>query len=247
MDYVYKRPEYKCGLGNVLIHLTSLPEECKLLHENVYKYELSNCMVLNGFTKVSYEGRDPPVSVYINDYTVRFVHSRMRDFLRPTPHMKELIAKHAHLLDGVVAGCSIRHGCYKSDSTRYNNCELKKDPEQFFCSESGLNKFRDIIREAKGRVFVSTDSQSTLHELIEEFGDKITYIDMPYTCTGADDGPESSIEDRQKVYLKWFLLSMCPYLHLTGGERGKEIGGFSTFAYTAAIYGGMSFSCVNNN
>ena len=59
-----------------------------------------------------------------------------------------------------------------------------------------------------------------------------------------DQDQEPSIEDYQNSFLKFFILSMCPKLYLTGG-RGDMIG-FSTYAYMASIYGEKPFEITFN-
>lgn len=243
--YVFKKPENECGLGNLLIHLTSMQHDCKCIHDNVYDYELGNCMVLNGFTRVSYNGEQPDCPIYINPMTVQFVHSKIRTIVEPTSYMHQLIAKHSHLLEGVTAAMSIRRGSYCEDSRQYKG-PRGDSPNQFFCSSVGLEKFKAIIRATPGRIFVSSDSMSTTRQLVEEFGDKLSVLEMPYTVTSTQDQDEApTIENLHKVYLKWFLLSKCPKLYLTGGKRDGLVG-FSTYAYIAAIYGAKPFELVFN-
>ena len=243
--YVFKKPEYEFGLGNLFIQLAVMPDECKCLHDNVYDYELANCVVLNGFTRVSYDGLQPDCPIYINPVTVQFVHPKIRTIVEPTQHMREMIAKHAGLLEGVTAAMSVRRGSYCEDSRQYKG-PRGDGPNQYFCSPSGLEKFKAIIRSTPGRVFLSSDSVSTTRQLLEEFGDKLSVLEMPYTVTSTQDQDESpTIENLQKVYLKWFLLSKCPKLYLTGGKR-EGLVGFSTYAYIAAIYGAKPFELVFN-
>jgi hypothetical protein len=244
-QYVFKKPEYEFGLGNLFIQLAVMPDECRCLHDNVYDYELANCVVLNGFTRVSYDGEQPDCPIYINPVTVQFVHPKIRTIVEPTRYMQEMIAKHAHLLDGVTAAMSVRRGSYCDDSRQYKG-PRGDGPNQYFCSPSGLERFKTIIRSSPGRVFLSSDSVSTTRQLVEEFGDKLSVLEMPYTVTSTQDQDAApTIENLQKVYLKWFLLSKCPKLYLTGGKR-EGLVGFSTYAYIAAIYGAKPFELVFN-
>lgn len=231
------------GLGNILLTLSSVYDTCKLVHHKVYDYELSNCMTLKGCTKVYYDGVPANHVIYINDYHYHNIHSRIRDFVEPTDYMKDMIEKYKYLLDGVEIGMSIRRGSYCEDSRQFKD-ERGDRAEHYFCSDEGLKKFKDIIRTCKGKVFISTDSSSTLEELKNEFGDKITYMDMPYTV-GAEQDQYTSTEQQNlhKIYLKWFLLSMCPKLCITGGNN---MVGFSTYGYTAAVYGRKPFHTVFN-
>lgn len=240
---VFQKQKNEFGLGNLFIVLTSLEPGCTHLHDSVYEYELSNCVILNGFTRVSHEGVKPDYGIALDSYTYTRVHTKIRDIVSPTPHMQDLIEKHRHLIQDVSAAMSIRRGSYCEDSKQYKD-ERGDKPYQFFCSTSGLEKFKKIIRDTPGRIFVSSDSVSTLQALIEEFGTKISYLEMPYTVTSTQDQDEyPSIENLQKVYLKWFLLSECPIICVTAG---KNFVGFSTYAYIAAVYGNKKIITVEN-
>jgi len=52
------------------------------------------------------------------------------------------------------------------------------------------------------------------------------------------------MSEYHSIYLKFFLLSKCPKLYLTGG-RGDMVG-FSTYGYMAAVYGNKPFEIVFN-
>jgi len=178
--------------------------------------------------------------------TIQMIHPRIRDIVEPTPHMRQLITEHEHLLEGVTAAMSIRRGSYCEDSRQYKG-PRGDSPNQYFCSSKGLENFRAIIRATPGRIFMSSDSVSTTRQLMEEFGAKLSILEMPYTVTSTQDQDEHpTIENLQKVYLKWFLLSKCPKLYLTGGTRDGLVG-FSTYAYIAAIYGAKPFEIIFND
>ena len=81
-DLVYKQIG---GLGNFFIHLTSMDEKCTQLHESVYAHEVSNCITINGFTRVANEGTQPESPIFINPQTHRLVHSKIRDTARSRP------------------------------------------------------------------------------------------------------------------------------------------------------------------
>jgi len=83
-EYVFKPSG---ALGNILIQLTSMQKECTKLHDSVYEYEFSNCITIKGFTRVSYLGKIPESPIFINPYTIRNVHPRIRDIIEPTSYM----------------------------------------------------------------------------------------------------------------------------------------------------------------
>lgn len=240
-SYVFKPTG---GLGNTLIQLTSMGNGCTLLHDSVYDYELANCITIHGFTRTSEEGQQPETPIYINGYTIKHVHSKIRDIIEPTPFMKKLIDDHVHLLNDVSCGISIRRGSYCEDSRQYKD-DKGGTPNHFFCSEEGLEKFKRIIRSARGKVFVSSDSKSTMADIKKEFGDKIVSIDSEFAMIMDQDNEDKlKSSDYHQTFLKFFLLSKCPVLFLTGGRT--DFVGFSTFAYIAAIYGNKPFNAVFN-
>lgn len=240
-SYVYKPTG---GLGNTLIHLTSMQDDCKLLHDSVYDYELGNCITIHGFTRTSLDGKQPESPIYINQYTVHYVHSKIRDIIEPTPYMKELIDKYRHILDDVSCGLSIRRGSYCEDSRQFKD-DRGDRPEHYFCSEQGLEHFKNVIRNSPGKVFVSSDSASTMKEIKDEFGDKIVTLDTTFAMImDQDDNENISMNDYHNIFLKFFMLSECPILYLTGGRTNMV--GFSTYAYMAAIYGNKPFKIVFN-
>ena len=239
-DLVYKQIG---GLGNFFIHLTSMDEKCTQLHESVYAHEVSNCITINGFTRVANEGTQPESPIFINPQTHRLVHSKIRDIIEPTPHMKELIDKYKDILDGVTCGLSIRRGSHAVDSTQHGDGR-EKDISYYFCSDSGIKKFEKIIEDSPGKVFVSSDSTLTVDALKSKFGDKIRTLNTKTFTIAMEQDQEPSIEDYQNSFLKFFILSMCPKLYLTGG-RGDMIG-FSTYAYMASIYGEKPFEITFN-
>lgn len=233
------------GLGNTLIQLTSMSDTCRELHDTVYDYELSNCVTIKGFTRTSSDGVQPDAPIYINPFTVKHIHPKIRDIIEPTPYMKQLIYENIHVLDGVSCGMAIRRGSYCDDSRQYKD-ERSNKPHFYHCSENGLKRFKDVIRKVPGKIFLTSDSQSTIKDLIQEFGDKIVTIDSLFTVGAEHDRDgEKKYTDYHNIYLLFFLLSKCPHLFITGGN--KDMVGFSTYAYMAAIYGNKPFDIIFNN
>jgi hypothetical protein len=233
------------GLGNTLIQLTAMQEECNSLHDSVYEYEFANCITIKGFTRVSYDGKTPEAPIYINPFTMKYTHPNIRDIIEPTPYMEKCIQENIHILDGVSCGMAIRRGSYCQDSRQFTD-ERGDRPHHFFCSDVGLERFKNIIRQVPGKIFMTSDSQSTLKSLVEEFGDKIVTNDTVFTVGAEHDGEgEKKYTDYHNIYLLFFLLSKCPHLFITGGN--KDMVGFSTYAYMAAIYGNKPFNIISND
>jgi len=67
-------------------------------------------------------------------------------------------------------------------------------------------------------MFVACESIEYKKELDAKFPNRLTFLDYP------------------SQYLEFFLLSTCKRIYITAGN--KNLQGFSTFGYMAAIYGG---------
>lgn len=234
MDLVYRPQVPKPGLGNLIMNLCM----CKFsnvayIHKDIFDYEFGNCFILRDFMIVGFDGQQPDCSCYINDFTIENVWPKCRDFLRPTPHLMMMSINNRHLVENVILGVNIRRGNYSPDSVQFKGSTDKK---YYFCSDAGLLRFMQCINNAPGRVYVTSDSASTKKMIKKQFGDKVTMLETVYTHT-AEQSDESTqtVKNLQDVYLSWFLLSQCPRIVCTGGE--KDLVGFSTFGFMAAMYG----------
>lgn len=243
MEFVYKN-KVRAGFGNIIIILADIQDRCKLLHDDVYDWELSNCVTLEGFTRVSLvDNPDPGGHIIITPQTSQFIHPRIRDIVQPTPHLAKMIDDHSHLLDGVSACVHIRRGAYSKDSLQRKIENL--DKWHYFCTDEALEIFEKAIENEPGKVYVASDSNEVKERLIVKFGDKLRMIQTQYAATAPQDGTDTQNQKTlQDVYLEWFLMSKCPKLYLTGGRT--DFVGFSTYGYTAAIYGSKPFCIIFN-
>jgi hypothetical protein len=247
MDLVYYRNKHNPGLGNLVLDLAALLGQVKYVHKSILDYEFSNCIELHGFTIVDTEGaQHPPGGLYINQFTIQNIHPRIRDIIKPTPYLRGLIEAEKHVLEGVSCAVNIRRGSYSPDSTMYCD-DRAKTSNHYFCSDSGLEKFKDVIRQAPGKVYVTSDSPSTKKDLKTLFGDKVVMHETQYAHTAPQTlwAENQTIKNLQDVYLIWFLLSMCPVIFVTGGR--SDLVGFSTYGYAAAIYGSKPFQIIFND
>lgn len=246
MDHVYYRNKDNPGLGNLAIQLSDIYGRVPYVHKSILDYEFSNCIELHGFTIVDTEDAPhPPAYVTITSYTVRHVHPKMRDIFKPSKHMKSLINAEKHLLEGVSCAVNIRRGSYSPDSTMFCD-DQSKTPNHYFCSDTGLEKFKAIIQSVPGKVYVASDSPSTKRELQKLFGSKLVMHETQYAHTAPQTlwSENQTVKNLQDVYLIWFLISMCPFVFVTGGR--PDYVGFSTYGYSAAIYGAKPFNIVFN-
>jgi len=181
--------------------------------------------------------------IVINSYFIEQVHSKMSDIFEPAPKIQELIDTYKHLVDGVVAGMHIRRGAFSEDSSKMG-CHGVNKPA-YFANDKALEDFKNILKNQSGKFFVASDSPSIKKELVKEFGDKVSILDfqpvLSYDCTVHDYAPNG---DKHISYLEWFLLSMCPFLIITGGNN--DMTDLSTFGYSAACYGRRPFYLIKN-
>jgi len=237
MNVVYKHNG--TGFGNLVILLADCQDKCKYIHEDAFKYELGNCVSISHFERVNFEGVQPPANIYINSHTVHNIHPRMRNFIAPTEYMKTLIDEKKHLLDGVTACAHIRRGSYTKEIAQGH------DPEYYYCSDDGLDLFEKAISIEKGKVYLATDSKDVKKRMKDKFGEKIVTLDTEFACISTrHNADQYGQKELQDVYLDWFLISMCPKVYVTGGRQ--DLVGFSTFGYTAAIYGNKPFEIIFN-
>lgn len=181
--------------------------------------------------------------IVINSYFIEQVHSKMSDIFEPSSKVQELIEKYNHLVEGCVAGMHIRRGAFSEDSSKMG-CHGVNKPA-YFANDKALQDFKNILKNQSGKFFVASDSPSVKKELVEEFGHKVCIIGidpvLSYDCKFNHDAPQG---DKRISYLEWFLLSMCPFLIITGGNN--DMTDFSTFGYSAACYGRKPFYLIKN-
>ena len=227
--YTFRTNE--AGFGNLLIKLASTNHECRKIHENIVsKYELSNCITFNRYTIVTDDCDHPPSDrVSIGDQSNHLIQS----IVSPTTFMSDMINTYTHLVKDVVAGIHIRRGSFSNDSTA--SLVHATDPWAFHSSDTTVSKFENIIESLNGKVYVASDSKSIKDRMKAKFGDKVKMLECEFALTAQTTLPHQTPENYHKVYLEWFLLSMCPMLYITGGS--KDFVGFSTFSYTAGVYG----------
>lgn len=181
--------------------------------------------------------------IVINSYFIEQIHSKMSDIFEPSPKLQELIDQYKHLVDGCVAGMHIRRGAFSEDSSKMG-CHGVGKPA-YFANDKALHDFKNILKNQSGKFFIASDSPSTKKQFVEEFGDKVRILDinpvLSYDCTVHHDAPQG---DKITSYLEWFLLSMCTFLIITGGNN--DMTDFSTFGYSAACYGRKPFYLIKN-
>ncbi len=224
-----------CGLGNLLIYMTQV-KTC------------ASPVVYTGGNRgkyIRFVGVDIPETddgTLPDDTSPKIVicdprHHRIREILRTTPEMDALIKKYRHLVDGVYCGLQIRR-CGLSKSPNVNNDPGKNNN---FCTDETLyNKFYPLIESSPGPVFVSSDCYETKMDMYRKYPDKVRVLDGDPTHINSDSDVDPWVS-----MTEFFLLSMCPTIYMTGGNR--DMLTFSTYGYMAAIYGERQCIAIFND
>lgn len=240
---IYRKCDF-AGLGNILICLTQLVGNCRNISNTIYDNEFGTCIELDSmyFDVIQdfpeYTSFDK-CRIIINEETIKHMYSTLYNIMRPTKFMEEQLRENLYLVEGVTCGINIRRGSFSEDSKQYSD-DRSLAPEHMFCNDKGLEKFKKIISDSPGRVYVSSDSPSTKKELKNIFGDKVTMVETEFIHTSIDANHPANrtLKNYRDVYLVWFLLSMCPRIFITAGLTSDVR---STFGLTAAFYGQVPF------
>ena len=213
------------GLGNLFIWLSQLtnePVSDRLLANHRGKYlKFKNVNIVPDDPNVPDSERPP---ILLNPWFTQNVHPKCRDKVEPTPLLNQLLDQHRHLVEGVTCGIAIR--------TNWMHAEHVPR-----ISQSALDQFENIISQV-GPVFLACDDLDLKRKLAAKYP-QVRYIDQPFVLTD-----NANQDDRPTPYLEFFLLSQCPFLFLTGGN--KDFSSFSTFGYMAAVYGGVQTLVIWN-
>lgn len=222
------RPDSNFGIGNLFMQITQLDDKTPV-SSNVYagfrgkylKFKNLNIVEDDGTYKDTVE-----TPLYINQH-YKQIHEKIKEKVEPTEEIIKYVDEHKHLLDGVKIGLAIRFGV-----------EVEWD----ICDEHAKKTFEEIIKQTDGNVFVACDSFEYKLKLEKKFGSKVRFLRKETVITQS-----INTNDKPNPYIEFFLLSMCPYIYLTGGPGGpNNFTLLSTFGYMAAIYGGKPFDVVWN-
>jgi len=231
MKLIYDR---EVGWGNTLIQVSDFLFTALTQHKVPHLPEPIECIeridVSTDPNEETYKA-----NIYINNATFNHVHPLMCDFVVPTKKVRELVQKNAH---GCDIGIHIRRGNYGPDSKALDD-GTPHEEAAWFCDDTTLQKFIKIIEDAKECVFVATDSMDLRRHLLEKYPYKIRMSPISEVTHSrrCDDG------DNTGMYLDWFLLSQCKKVYITAGDQNMK--GFSTFGYTAAVYGRAQVAFVS--
>ena len=219
---MYRPPD--CGLGNVLMHLCYTDNVSDKIYDGGRgKFLIIKKNIMKDDLKL--DTIIPPT------YIVPDIHSNISHIIEPTEYAKQYINKYKHLIDNVEYAFQIRRGSL-------SNTKQISDLSSIFCTDDTLNKFENIL-DKPGNVFISSDCLDIKHYLRNKYGDRIKFIDSEsqFIINHNKDDPWVS-------FTEFFLLSMCPYVYMTGGNR--DMNTFSTFGYMACMYGNVKFEPIFN-
>jgi len=253
---LYIRSE-SLGWGNVVLQLADLYFTCKMNKKTPYIHDslmdVNREVKFNGFTFTS----DKSIQQYnpriiINPDFYNIIHLPIiNKIIEPSENMKVLIEQHKHLVEDVKCGIHIRRGAFSNDSKhvgchgRDGNGNIKP---AYFASDKAVKKFEEIMDKTDGKIFIASDSKELKKSFKEKFGNKINFLEtdiaLTYHCDYLKNRENTKELDRTNCYLEWFLLSMCPVLHITAGNA--DLTDFSTFGYTAGVYGNSQMHFVFN-
>ena len=236
------------GWGNVALHIADLVKRCPT--PKVHSKNFTD--VVRGVEFSGFEITDDPnepkfqTQLFINPHYFHEVHSNLKNILRPTQELQEILSREEH---GCTHGIHIRRGACSKDSEDMG-CHGKDENGQikraYFAQDSAIEKFLKIAEDVEGKVFLASDSVEIKKMFKDRFPDKIVTYDhtpsLTYKCEVIDN--DTSREDRLACYVDWFLLSKCKVLHITAGNQ--DLSDFSTFGYSAGAYGGSNIHFIFN-
>jgi len=232
MKLIYDR---EVGWGNTLIQVSDFLFTCAQQRKYAHLPEPIECIEgVSISTDADINEEEYKANIFINNFTFNYIHPLMRQIVVPTPLVRELFIKNQH---GCTTGLHIRRGNYGTDSKALDD-GTPHEHAAWFCDDATLQKFIKIIEDANECVFVATDSMDLRKQLMERYPSKVRMSDINNVTHSrrCDDA------DNTGMYVDWFLLSQCKKVYITAGDRNMK--GFSTFGYTAAVYGSAQVEFV---
>lgn len=216
------------GWGNLVIHLSDYLSRATALGKTPYVGQAFKYINHDVFPIKTEEDADEYVAdIFINPMTIRHVHPLMRTFIVKPPGFDAT--------KRYPIGLHIRRGKYGTDSQ-----SIGVGDASFHCDDRALAHFVGIIERSNTDIFLASDSLELKNELTARFPGKISTIDV-------DEVVVTDEENKGKAdssYRDWFTLSQCEAVFCTAGDA--HMRGFSTFGYTAGIFGKSSLFFVSS-
>ena len=242
------KPAGQTGWGNIALLLANFAYECN--KKTIIPY-IDSSLMGDGrcdYIKINIDATDEDLDVlnpdlFINNFTHQIYCNIMSKIITPTDDMIDLIKQHVDIIRDVKCALHIRRGACQKDSS---NMGCHSGKPAYFATDTALSRFKDVIRQTDGNVFVASDSRELKEKLRREFGERVRYLDtdisLSYTCLYHPVDTDEVA--RRNCYLDWFLISMCPVVYITAGN--KDGSDLSTFGYSAATYGQKPVMMVYN-
>lgn len=213
------------GMGNILIQLAQVdPGQCVSSTIRIVNH-LGKFFNLKNLKVIEDDGSLPDIFPGISIGNPK--NERIRDIIEPTDYLSELVSKYSSTIESIDYGLQIRRSGFSTAKT------VSKDDggaNYKFCTDATLQKFIQILETNPGNVFVTSDCYDTKKKLKDMFPERIRIIDQePEHVTFTGD------KEPWLTYVEFILLSKCPTIVMTGGD--KDMLTFSTYGYTAGIYG----------
>jgi hypothetical protein len=210
------------GIGNIFIYFSQYYRWCKLNNKNPIVYT-----------------HRPEKIVGLKDGLFEFTSIKPENLITPECSMRSLFhismpgymnriidVPNIDFPDDIVAGFCFRFGDPKFDE----GIQFMNDK----CVNTMMNEMKKY-----NRVFVCSNKNSFIKDLKKQFGEEKIY--------SLNDEQEDSRFNPKHIE-QWFALSRCPIVYhfiKTYNSDSNEIT--STFAPTAAVYGGGEVIGVDNN
>jgi hypothetical protein len=215
------------GLGNLFIWLSQIDEKTPVSSKiyDGYRGKYLDFMNLNIVEDDPTVESIPVPDIYLNEYTRRHVHPNIVNKVKPSKILEEIIHKNLKLLNDVECAIAIRTFDTYAGT---------------IADEQTLETFENIIKKSPKKVFIACDSLDYKLKLDEKYPGKLSFLreeNVHVNNTTKIDSPTP--------FLEFFLLSLCPFIYLTGGP--PDMTKFSTFGYMATIYRNVPFYIIWNS
>lgn len=221
------RPKDGHGFGNILMQLCHVNIVSEKIYESIRKdYIKVNMCVLDDKTSDIEIIDCPPLNI------IPHLHKNIKYLIEPTLKLKKLINEYYNLVNGVGFAFQIRRCGFAKDFNEHS-------PNFNYCTDQTLEKFFYILENTTCDVYVTSDCLETKRLFKSRFPDRVRILDEKTTHTANEINEYTWVP-----FLEFFLLGMCPYVYITGGN--PDMSSFSTFGYMACMYNHTKFIPIFN-
>ena len=147
------------GLGNVLIHLSTIVDNTPVFIEKKSKFLIYSNLNIVDKDDPSLETKET-AGIYLNHHSLRYTHIFMRARISPAQNL--LKDEHINLLKDVKLGISIR--------TFYETDKMKPVPIEMY--------YKLIESNPNVNIFIASDSMKVKTDMREKFGERISFLNQ---------------------------------------------------------------------